>query len=314
VKVTVERLGDFKGPIEIKTQGLPKGVEAKPITLAANQTATDVTLTAAQDAIIGSTPLALLGSATVGDKPVSLPASFAGVGAIPGSTELRLAVALPTPFKIVDQYVMTSAPRGEIYYRKYKIDRGTFEGPIEIRLADKQARHLQGVTGPVLTLKPGETDFEYPAFLPPWMELGRTCRVCVMATAKVKDPVDGREHTVSFSSQEQNQQMIVVVGPGRLDLSLDKTSVRAEAEVKLAVKVSRSKNLSGPATVEVILPEHVKGVTAARLVVAADKSDAELVLTFAPNAGPFNVPLLVRATVTTEKGPVTAETRVEVVK
>ena len=66
-----------------------------------------------------------------------------------------------------------------MYRRKYKIDRGGFDGPIQVRLADKQARHLQGVTGPVLTLKPGETEFEYPAFLPPWMELGRTCRVCV---------------------------------------------------------------------------------------------------------------------------------------
>jgi hypothetical protein len=145
------------------------------------------------------------------------------------------------------------------------------------------------------------------------MELGRTCRVCVMATAKVKD-ADGREHTVSFSSQEQNQQMIVVVGPGRLDLSVDKTSVRTDGEVRLAVKVNRSKNLSGAATVEVVLPEHVKGVTAAKLVVAADKSEGDLVLKFTPDAGPFNVPLLLRATVTTDRSPVMAETKVEVVK
>jgi hypothetical protein len=135
-----------------------------------------------------------------------------------------------------------------------------------------------------------------------------------MATAKVKDPVDGREHTVSFSSVEQNQQMIVVVGPGRLDLAIEKTSIRAEGEVRLPLKVSRSKSLSGPAAVEVVLPEHVKGVTAAKLLVAADKSDAELVLKFASDAGPFNVPLLVRATVTTPKGPVMAEAKVEVVK
>jgi hypothetical protein len=308
VKVTAERLGTFKGAIEIRAEGLPKGVEAKSLALAANQNTGELTLTASADAIIGSAPLVLIGTATVGDKPVSLPAVF------PGVPELRLAVALSTPFKIIDEYVMTTAPRGETYYRKYKIDRGGFDGPIQIQLADKQARHLQGVTGPVLALKPGETQFEYPAFLPPWMELGRTCRVCVMASAKVKDPVDGREHTVSFSSVEQNQQMIVVVGPGRLDLSADKTSIRAEGAVRLTVKVSRSKNLNGPATVELVLPEHVKGVRAEALVVAADKSDGELVLVFAPDAGPFNVPLLLRASVTTEKGPVTAETKVDAVK
>jgi hypothetical protein len=169
------------------------------------------------------------------------------------------------------------------------------------------------VTGPVFTLKAGETEFEYPAFLPPWMEINRTCRVCVMATAKVKD-ADGREHAVSFSSVEQNQQMIVVVGPGRLDLSVEKTSVRAEGEVRLAVKVSRSKSLTGAASVELVLPEHVKGVSAAKLVVPAGKSDGELVLKFAPGAGPFNVPLLLRATVSTDRGPVVAEAKVEAVK
>ena len=96
-----------------------------------------------------------------------------------GVADMSRTVGLP--FKIVDQYVMTSAPRGETYYRKYTLDRGGFEGPIQVQLADKQARHLQGVAGPVLTLKQGETEFEYPAFLPPWMELGRTCRVCVMS-------------------------------------------------------------------------------------------------------------------------------------
>jgi hypothetical protein len=307
VLFTAERLGGFAGPITLRAADLPRGVECKESTIPAGQTGGFLELVAAQDAAIGHGPLKLTGTATVGDKNVSV------VPAFRGDPEVRLAVALPTPFKIVDQYVMTSAPRGETYYRKYKIDRGGFDGPIQISLADRQARHLQGVTGPVLTLKPGETEFEYPAFLPPWMELGRTCRVCVMAVGKVKD-ADGREHTVSFSSVDQNQQMIVVVGPGRLDLSAEKTSIRAEGEVALAVKVSRSKNLSGSATVELVLPEHIKGVTCAKLALPADKTEGELVLKFAADAGPFNVPLLLRATVTTDRGPVTAETKVEAVK
>jgi hypothetical protein len=315
VKVTAERFGTFVGPVVVTAADLPKGLTANTVTLAANQQSADLTVTAAADALVGPLPLCVTGLG------IGTPRRFfCGTAVCSGprgssdESALRLAVALPTPFKIVDQYVMTSAPRGETYYRKYKIDRGTFDGPIRVQLADKQARHLQGVTGPVLTLKPGETEFEYPAFLPPWMELGRTCRVCVMATAQVKDPVDGREHTVSFSSTEQNQQMIVVVGPGRLDLSCDKTSVRADGAVRLTVKVSRSKNLTGAATVELVLPEHVRGVTAAKLALPADKTEGELVLTFAPDAGPFNVPLLLRATVSTPTGPVTAETKVDAVK
>lgn len=310
VKVTAERVGGFRGAVMLTADDLPKGIEAKPVTILANQTSAELTFTAAQNALIAAHPLRISGLGVIGPRHF-LPGV---VAQSVGAPDLRLTVSLPTPFKIVDEYVMTSAPRGETYFRRYKVDRAGFDGPIDVQLADKQARHLQGVTGPVLTLKPGETDFEYPAFLPPWMELGRTCRVCVMATAKVRDPLDGREHTVSFSSTEQNQQMIVVVGPGRLDLSIDKTSVRAEGEVKLAVKVSRSKNLSGPATVELVLPDHIKGVTASKVVVSADKGEADVVLRFAPDAGPFNVPLLLKATVTTDRGPVTAEAKVEAVK
>ncbi len=316
VKVTAERFGGFAGPIAVAADGLPTDVTAKGVIVAANQTSGDLTLTAAADAAIGSHSLRVKGTGIAGLLRECIPgaAVHAGSRFVPDSSDLRLAVAFPTPFKIIDQYVMTSAPRGEIYRRKYKVERGGFDGPIVIQLADRQARHLQGVTGPVLTLKPGETEFEYPAFLPPWMEMGRTCRVCVMATAKVKDPVDGREHAVSFSSVDQNQQMIVVVGPGRLDIALEKTSIRADGEVRLAVKIARSKSLTGAAKIEVVLPEHWKGVTAAPLAIPADTDAGELVLTFAKDCGPFNAPLVIRATVETKDTPVTAEAKVEVVR
>ena len=149
----------------------------------------------------------------------------AAVGLAAASTEksLRmdavptyLSVGIPTPFKIVDEYVMTSAPRGEVYRRKYRVERDPgFAGPIEVRLADRQARRLQGVTGPVLVVPTDKSEFEYPAYLPPWMELGRTCRVCVMAVGKVRD-ADGTEHSVAFSSVGQNQQMIVVAVPTKV--------------------------------------------------------------------------------------------------
>lgn len=308
IPVTVERLGGFTGPIALALDGLPKGITVSNAQIGANQVATTLALKADDTLPVGPVAFTITGTAKAGDNALS------HVAACKGETSLRLAGAFPTPFKIADEYVMTSAPRGETYYRKYKVDRGTFLGPIRVELADKQARHLQGVTGPILTLKPGETDFEYPAFLPPWMELGRTCRVCVMATATVRDPLDGREHVVSFSSTEQNQQMIVVVGPGRLDLSADRTSIRAEDEVRVSVKVSRAKALTGPATVELVLPEHVKGVRAPALTVPADKSAAEFVLSFDADAGSFNVPLLLRATVRTPRGLVVAEAKLDAVK
>ena len=312
LKLTVDRFGGFTGPVDIRANHLPAGVEAKPITVAANQVSIDWPLTAGAEAKTGPAPLRIIATGTVNNVPKSISAVAGGNSmAIPEESDLRLAIAIPTQFKIVSTYVMTSAPRGEFYRRKYAIERNGYDGPIAVRTSDKQARHLQGAQGPVITVAPGQTEFEYPAFLPPWMELGRTCRICVMATAQVRDPVDGQQRTVSFSSTEQNQQMIVVVGPGRLDVSLEKATIPGHGTVKLPVSIARAVGLTGPVAVELLVPDHIKGVGARSLIIPADRSDTVLEIAFAAGAGPFNMPLTVKTTIQSPSGPVVAEAPVQ---
>jgi hypothetical protein len=138
---------------------------------------------------------------------------------------LLVGVGLQAPFKVVGDYDLRLAPRGTVFRKRYKVERNGYAGPLEVRLADRQARHLQGVTGPVLRLAPGVEEFEYPVTLPPWMETGRTSRACIMAIGKVVD--GGEEHTVSYTSQAQNDQVIAVVETGRLALELGRSSLRA---------------------------------------------------------------------------------------
>jgi hypothetical protein len=315
LKLAVDRSGGFGGPIPLTIDGLPEGVTVAPAAVPANANAVDLTFTAKADARVAAAKLTVTGKATHNGSELTATAVVPGNRFLSEEPAVLLAVGIPTPFKILDQYVMTSAPRGETYRRKYRIERNGFDGPIEVRLADRQARHLQGVTGPVVVVPPGQTEVEYPAFLPPWMEMGRTCRVCVMAVGKVKD-ADGREHAVSFSSVDQNQQMIVVVGPGRLDLELSRLSVRAEpgGTMRVPVKVSRGTDLSGPVTVEAVIPEHWRGVTAEAVTVPAGEQAGEVVLQFARECGPFNMPLTLRATAEAKTTPVTAEAKLEVVR
>jgi hypothetical protein len=160
----------------------------------------------------------------------------------------------------------------------------------------------------------GVSDFDYPVELPPWMELGRTARACVMGVGVVKE--GGAEHVVSYTSVAQNDQIIAVVEAGRLGVALDKTAILAGhgKSVGVAVKVSRDKGLTGPVKVELVLPAHLHGVTAEPVVVAADQSAATLTLHFAADGvGPFNMPLTVRATLNDAGGPVVAEAKLEVV-
>ncbi len=317
LKVSAERYGGFRGPIMVSLNGLPDGVTTPGVLISSKQTSADLILTAGATARITHHPLRITGTGIGGIFQRMIAEVHAPASRImPGTPDLQLAVGLAVPFKIVNRYVMTSAPRGETYRRSYTLDRGGVEGPIHVQLADKQARHLQGVTGTVMTLKADQTEFEYPVLLPPWMELGRTCRVCVMATAKVKDPLDGTEHTVSFSSTEQNQQMIVVVGPGRLDVVAGKTSVRAVSgkEVRLPIQVTRAKDLEGSVKVEALIPEHWQGVRALPLNLPPGEDHGELILRFDADYGPFNAPLVIRATLQTQTTPVIAEVKVDVVK
>ncbi|MFO0797772.1 MAG: PPC domain-containing protein [Gemmataceae bacterium] len=298
LKVSVERTGGFAGPVEVSADGLPPGLSAKSVTVPPNQSAAELTVQADAAAVVQ--PARVTVRAKAGDVTVE-------------PLEVYATAAVPTPFKLVDEYVMTSAPRGEIYRRTYRVQRDAgFTGPVRVSLADRQARHLQGVTGPTVEVPAGREVFDYLAYLPPWMELGRTCRVCVQATGVVKD-ADGTEHPVVFSSTGQNQQMIVVVGPGRLGLELGRGSIRGGGEVRVPLTVARGRDLTGPVTVEAVVPPHWSGVTAEKATIPAGSGAGELVLRFAPGAGPFNQPLTVRATLVTERTPVVAEAALDVV-
>ncbi len=202
---------------------------------------------------------------------------------------------------------------GTVFRKRFKIERNGHIGPLEVRLADRQARHLQGVSGPVLTIPADVNEFEYPVTLPPWMETGRTSRACIMAIGRVNEA--GVEHTVSCSSQAQNDQIIAVIETGLLGLELSRYSLAAKSgeSVSVHATIRRGKGVKGPVAIDLVLPEHVRGLSASTLKLGADQTEGNLVLKFAAGSGPFNMPLVVRATLNEPAGPVTAETKLEIV-
>jgi hypothetical protein len=226
-----------------------------------------------------------------------------------------LVVGRKAPFKLVGDYDLRLAPRGSVFRRRYRIERNGYTGSLQVSLADHQARHLQGVTGPTLTIPSGSNTFDYPLHLPPWMETGRTSRACVMAVGVIKD--GDAEYTVGYSSEAQNEQIIAVVETGRLGLEIDRASIAAKpgGQTALTVRVRRGEGLTGPVRLELVRPEHMHGISAEPVIVAADQSRAAFVLRFASaGLGPFNMPLLLRATLNDPSGPTIAETKLEIVE
>ena len=317
-KINVERFGGFKEPITLDVQGLPEGVSVAPTMINSNQTTIDVTFSNGLQpkihpqilAKIGHSRLTIVGKA----KDVQRIAKLQVGRGMPEQSSVLLAVAVQTPFVIKGEYDMGFAARGGLHKRKYKIERNGFEGAIEISLADRQARHLQGVEGPTITVPAGVSEFTYSAYLPPWMETGRTCRVCVMGVGVLKEP-DGLEHRVSFSSVNQNEQLVAVVGPGKLALEADRASYTLVPgkTIAVAVRVKRGQGVEGPVELTLITPVHIQGLNAVKTTIPAKMEGGELVIKCPDNlAGRFNMPVTLRAALMRNGEPLIAEVKLDV--
>ncbi|MFM7071947.1 MAG: hypothetical protein ACKO38_09175, partial [Planctomycetota bacterium] len=330
--VQVNREGGFKEPVTLSVEGLPAGVEVAELVVAPNQNRGEMLVKPTATAAIGPARIRVVGRATVEGKPVAVSARILAQG-LPGHTtnsppptvgsirgidmgpdHVWLCVALPTPFKFQGVYEMTYIPCGAVSRKTYVIERNGYEGPLQVELADRQARHLQGVTGPTITVPAGVSEFTYPISLPPWMELGRTSRVVLMATGEVDDGA-GRRHKVSFSSGDQNNQMVNLVSPSPLRIALDRGTAAATAGKATTVKVQirRDRALQAPVRLEIVPPPHLRGVSAAPVTVPADQEMGELALSFSDSPGPFTAPLLIRATAQRAGDPLVAEASLELV-
>ena len=313
LEVQVRWSGDFKGPITLHVEGLPAGVTAEAVKVDGGAQKGVLVLKTAANPPVMSTLLKVTGTAEASGKRLQRTARVAAASGDPPLEELRLVTTLKTPFKFRGSYDLRFVGRGMVLRKKYQIERGGYEGPIEVCLADKQGRHLQGVSGPVVTIPPGMSEFEYPLTLPPWMELGRTSRSNLMLTGELKDSA-GAVHKVCFTTVEQNEQLIALVSPGPLRLVTDRKSFTAApgGELVVDVQIKRDRQVASPVKLELALPKHMRDISAEPVTLPAGTDSGQIRLRFGPSPGPFNMPLLLRATAERNGEPVVGETEIEI--
>jgi hypothetical protein len=336
LRVNVERLGTFNEPIKLEVLGLPDGVTVTGgAEIAPGRPSTDLNFAATETAQVDWRHVTIRGQAVPKPAPAPKPAKGAPPAPAPEplkvpahwtqtavlvppppnpnaqqalvsqvtlrgdapQTAVALAVAMPTPFKTVASFGLPFAPRGSVFLRKFTIERNGYTGPLEVSLTEKQVRHLQGVTGPTITVPAGVDQFVYPASMAPWMDMGRTSRAHVQLVGTVTDET-GKKHLVSYTSNHQNEQISLIIGPARLNLALSPENIvpAAETASEVRVAVDRDAGLDGPVRVELVVPRHIRGVTAEPVTAKPGENEAVLKIRFAADAGPFNMPLAVRAT------------------
>src|SRR4029077_9773139 len=82
-----------------------------------------------------------------------------------------------------------------------------------------------------------------------------------------------------------------------------------------AIQIGRGQGVSVPVKIELIAASHIQGVRAEPITLASDQTAGTLTIRFAAiNPGPFNMPLLVRATAMRgPNDPVVAEAKLAIV-
>ena len=195
--------------------------------IAAGASKAEIVLKADATARVATTEIQIRGEAVLAGKKVVRIAALPTDPRDPPIDHVAVAVAVPTPFKFTASYDQAYTPRGTVQVRHYHLERNGFAGPLQIRVADKQVRYKQGVNGPTIVVPAGADHFDYPLTLAPFMEILRTSRTNVMATGIITDP-DGSAHPVTYTTEHQDEQIVAVVSPGRINLTLDPASVEAE--------------------------------------------------------------------------------------
>lgn len=312
IRVDVERRNNFAEEIDLIVEGLPAGVTVTGTKIAKGGANTTLSFRAAYETKISIAQLKIRGEAKAGEMMLTRQAEFPNrLGAV--ADHVLLAVALEAPFQVSGEFSMNFGAAGSIYEKPYVLRRFGYDGPLVVKLSDRQMRHLQGVTGPTMEIAPGETRFTYPVTLAPWMNLGRTSRTLIMASATVKDH-DGSEHVVSYHSDHQNEQVVAVLKPGLLTLSLPVPQLRIVpgGQAVVSVKLQRAESLLNEEVhVELVVPPGVKGITSDVKGHLGGNGTVLLPINFAADASVPEFPVIIRATTAKSDKPTMTEVKLQ---
>ena len=310
-KVALTRLGDFKGEVRLAVEGLPENVTVQNTTIPATANEANLEFIAPVNTPITVHQIRISGTGELGDQNATREAATPE-----GIDHLLLGVVPVVPFKHEGVYrIITAMPGGSTYHRAYELHRGGFEGPLTVRLADKQIRHLQGVTDRIIEVPDGTEQFKFPVAFPPRIEVGRTSRVQVMLVGELTD-FDGTKHKISYTSNARNDQLISVAAEGNISVEPKGRSFllgpNTLAEVK--VKVGRANQArTQPLMVMLQLPRHIRDVHSEPVELPPGESVATIRILTGPNPGPYNQPIAIRAS-TAEGSRHVGEGYIELVK
>lgn len=278
------RTGGFDGPIALAIDGLPAGVTTEgELAIAAGKSEAKIALVSAADAAVVAAPLAIRGTAMLGDKAVTRTATATANGNLAPriSDEQRIDRVLlamtmtpPVELKLVDGERQRDVPRGTTCRPEFDVVRKNgFAGELRIEMAAQQDRQRQGVRGSIVAVPPDASRVVYPCFMPEWLSTDLTRRVVVNGVAVVPDPKGTPRHLVQPGTGRIT--MIMEGALMKLTSKAGELTARPGESFEVPVAVARSAKFPAEATVELVVPEELAGVLSAEPLTLSAKDDRD---------------------------------------
>ena len=274
--VTATRYGGFDGEISLKALGLPEGVIVEgDWKIPSGQTEFKGVLRCAGDAAVTASLIRVLGSSLIAEAEVTRFASSRCTGplCLKAMRDRQLETCLlamtmnaPIEVLVIDRERQRDVHRGCTYPAELKIVRKNgFAGEVALVMTAQQDRNRQGSRGQTIVVPAGETKALFPCFLPEWLATDITRRIIVHGVAVVPDAKGNLRHL----TMPADARITMIMEGALLKLAVDRTEHMAAlgAVCEIPFRVSRSMKLPQEVTVELDVPEEIRGLLYAEPVV-----------------------------------------------
>lgn len=273
--VTLQRIAGFDGEVAISIADLPEGVSA-PDTVVIESGATEakIPLTSDDQAAVAANLVTVTGRSNIGGQSVVRIAKATARGnllprlaADNEVSAMLLAVTMKPRASVqpANAGVSRTACRGTTYPAEIVVKRlEGFDGPVTVQMSAYQQRHRQGLNAEAVIVPPGVSHSIFPCYLPEWLETDRSSRMRMTTVVEIPDPQGNIRQLLNYQdaavSLSLEGALLKVTHADR------EYSVVSGDRIEISVNVLRSVKLPAPVTLELIVPEGLRGALSADTV------------------------------------------------
>ncbi len=322
VEVLLRRRGGFAGAMQVTADGLPTGVRAEPLEIAAGAPSGKLVFVSDQSALPppDDALVQIIGTAEIAGAKVSHTATIPhlsrdaeGVSIGPATIDhFHLTVQSKPLFRLFCSEAYQYAHRGTIHRYLMEVERMGYDGPITLQVADRQIKDLDGIEIPEVTIPAGESRIMLPLYLPETMHINVQAHSNVYAhgIARFHDSAGRAQSTCVVSEMRCMIRTLPTVT--RLTAVDREVTLRRGGAGKCRLHLDRTPLFGGPLTVSLAELDSVAGISITPALIPAGQSDAILEIRAATDAMPASgLPLLLRGTGDLDNGAtVVSEARI----